>query len=72
MYHGAGRLRQGNSDQERASTTLIQTATRTVSQWKYKPLLLNGKAVETDTIVVIDFQLLEEREQPDSKVTKEE
>lgn len=51
---------------------LIQAATEAVSQWKYKPLLLNGKAVETDTIVVIDFQLLEEKKQPDSKVTKEE
>jgi len=36
---------------------LIQSATAAVSQWKFKPLLLNGKAVEMETTVNIDFQL---------------
>ena len=36
---------------------LIQAAMDAVSQWKFKPLLLNGKRVETETIVNIDFQL---------------
>jgi TonB family protein len=36
---------------------LIHAATEAVSQWKFKPLVLNGKAVEMETIVNIDFQL---------------
>jgi periplasmic protein TonB len=44
---------------------LIQAATQAVSQWKYKPLLLNGQAVETETTISIDFQLLEEKKQAD-------
>jgi TonB family protein len=36
---------------------LIQAAMDAVSQWKFKPLLLNGKRVETETTVNIDFQL---------------
>jgi protein TonB len=44
---------------------LIQAATQAVSQWKYKPPLLNGQAVETETFVNIDFQLLEEKKQAD-------
>jgi TonB family protein len=36
---------------------LVPAAIKAVSQWKYKPLLLNGKAVRTDTTVEIIFQL---------------
>jgi TonB family protein len=36
---------------------LIQAATDAVSRWKFKPIVLNGKAVEAETIVNIDFQL---------------
>jgi TonB family protein len=36
---------------------LSEAATRAVSQWKYKPLVLNGKAVEIDTTVDVIFQL---------------
>ncbi len=40
---------------------LIQAATEAVSQWKFKPIVLNGKAVEMETVVNIDFQLLKDR-----------
>ena len=36
---------------------LIQAATDAVFRWKFKPILLNGKAIEAETIVNIDFQL---------------
>ena len=36
---------------------LIQAATQAVSQWKFRPLVLNGKAVEMETTVNVDFQL---------------
>ncbi len=36
---------------------LIQAATKAVSQWKFKPLVLNGQAVEMNAVVNIDFQL---------------
>jgi TonB family protein len=36
---------------------LIQAATDAVSQWKFKPMVLNGKAVEMETVVDVDFQL---------------
>jgi periplasmic protein TonB len=36
---------------------LIQAATDAVSKWKFKPMKLNGKAVEMETVVNIDFQL---------------
>jgi TonB family protein len=36
---------------------LIQAATEAVSQWKFKPMVLNGKAVEVETVVNIDFEL---------------
>jgi len=36
---------------------LIKAATDAVSQWKFKPLLLNGEAVEVETAVAIDFRL---------------
>ena len=36
---------------------LIQASTDAVSQWKFKPLVINGKSVETEAIVNIDFKL---------------
>src|SRR5215468_6033212 len=36
---------------------LIQASTDAVSKWKFKPVVLNGKAVEMETTVNIDFQL---------------
>jgi TonB family protein len=36
---------------------LIQAATDAVAQWKFKPIVLNGQAVEMETTVNIDFQL---------------
>jgi len=45
---------------------LIQASTEAVSQWKFKPLVLNGQAVEMDTIVDIDFQLMKVRKNVDS------
>jgi len=37
---------------------LIQAATEAVSKWKFKPIVLNGKAVEMETVVNIDFYFL--------------
>ena len=45
---------------------LIQAATEAVSQWKFKPLVLNGQAVEMETAVNIDFQLPKEKKKVDS------
>jgi TonB family protein len=36
---------------------LIQAATDAVAQWRFKPIVLNGQAVEMETTVNIDFQL---------------
>jgi TonB family protein len=36
---------------------LIQSATEAVSKWKFKPPVFNGKAVKTEAIIDIDFQL---------------
>ena len=36
---------------------LIQASTDAVSKWKFKPVIVNGQAVEIETIVNIDFQL---------------
>jgi TonB family protein len=44
----------------------IKAAIDAVSQWKYKPLLLNGQPVETELVIDIDFQLLDDEKQPDS------
>jgi TonB family protein len=46
---------------------LIQAATDAVSKWRFKPLVLNGKAVEVETIVNIDFQL--PKQEPDVAAT---
>jgi protein TonB len=45
---------------------LIQAATEAVSQWKFKPLVLNGQAVEMETTVDIDFQLPKGQQKTDS------
>ncbi len=42
---------------KRGHPLLIQAATEAVSKWKFKPMVLNGKAVEMETVVNIDFQL---------------
>jgi protein TonB len=36
---------------------LIPSAIDAVSQWKYKPYLLNGEPVEVDTQVTVNFTL---------------
>jgi periplasmic protein TonB len=46
---------------------LIPASTEAVSQWKYKLLFLNGKAVETETTVDIIFELPKELGKTDSK-----
>jgi TonB family protein len=45
---------------------LIQAAIDAVAQWKFKPLVLNGQAVEMDTTVNIDFQLPKSQKNADS------
>ncbi len=45
---------------------LIQAATDAVAQWKFKPLVLNGQAVEMETTVNIDFQLPKSQKNADS------
>ena len=42
---------------EKGHELLVPAATKAVSQWKYEPLLLNGKPVQTQTTVNIIFQL---------------
>jgi TonB family protein len=44
---------------------LIQAATDAVAQWKFKPLVLNGQAVEMETTVNIDFQLPKKQKNTD-------
>jgi TonB family protein len=41
----------------RGSLLLGQAAYQAVKQWRYKPYLLNGQAVETQTYVTVDFKL---------------
>jgi protein TonB len=36
---------------------LGQAACAAVRSWRYKPYLLNGQAVEAETMVTIDFRL---------------
>ena len=45
---------------------LIQAATDAVARWKFKPLVLNGQAVEMETTVNIDFQLPKSQKNADS------
>jgi protein TonB len=39
------------------SFLLGEAAYRAVKQWRYKPYLLNGQAVETQTYVTVNFKL---------------
>jgi TonB family protein len=43
---------------------LLKAATDAVSQWKFKPLLLNGEAVEFEAPVNVDFQLPKAQKNP--------
>ena len=45
---------------------LIQASVEAVSKWKFKPPSFNGKAVRTDAIIDIDFQLVAEQKDGDS------
>jgi periplasmic protein TonB len=46
---------------------LTQAATDAVAQWKFKPLVLNGQAVEMETTVNIDFKLPKRQKNTDFK-----
>jgi len=52
---------------EKGHELLTPAATKAVSQWKYKPLKLNGKAVQTETTVNIIFQLPKEQKKAAAK-----
>jgi TonB family protein len=41
----------------RGSLLLGQAAYRAVRQWRYQPYLINGRAVEAQTLVTVDFKL---------------
>jgi len=41
----------------RGSFLLGQAAYRAVRQWRYQPYLINGRAVEAQTLVTVDFRL---------------
>lgn len=41
----------------RGSFLLGQAAYRAVKQWRYQPYLINGRAVEAETFVTVDFKL---------------
>jgi TonB family protein len=41
----------------RGYIVLAQAAANAVKQWRYRPYLLNGKAVEAQTYVTVDFKL---------------
>jgi periplasmic protein TonB len=41
----------------RGSLLLGQAAYRAVKQWRYQPYLINGRAVEAETLVTVDFRL---------------
>jgi protein TonB len=40
-----------------ASPLLVQAALDAVKQWRYKPYILNGEAVEVDTTITVNFTL---------------
>jgi TonB family protein len=50
-----GRIR--NLKLIRGSLLLGQAAFEAVRRWRYKPYMLNGQAVETQTLVTVDFKL---------------
>lgn len=35
---------------------LIRAATEAVSQWRYRPYVLNGEAVEVETFITVNFR----------------
>ena len=41
--------------------TLAQSAMEAVKQWRYTPFVLNGKAIERETTITVDFRLPGER-----------
>jgi len=41
----------------RGSLLLGEAAYRAVKQWRYQPYLINGRAVEAETFVTVDFRL---------------
>jgi protein TonB len=45
---------------------LIQAAKQAVAQWRFRPLVLNGKAVQMETTVNVDFQLPKDQKNTDS------
>jgi protein TonB len=38
---------------------LVPAAIEAVKQWKYKPFLLNGRPLEVDTQILVNFTLAE-------------
>ena len=39
------------------SASLVQSATQAVQSWKFEPYLFDGKAVEVETAIAVEFQL---------------
>jgi protein TonB len=44
-------------DVEEGDELLVPAATKAISQLRYKPLFLNGQAVQTETSITVVFQL---------------
>lgn len=42
---------------QKGHALLIQAATEAISQWKVKRTIVNGKAVKTETVIDVDFQI---------------
>ena len=51
---------------EQGHPLLIKAPTDAVSQWEFKPVLLNGEAVEVETTVNVDFRLPKVQKNPTS------
>jgi len=47
----------GSCEQVEGDSILGKAATEAVTQWKYRPYLLNGEPVEVETMVKISFNL---------------
>jgi outer membrane biosynthesis protein TonB len=43
---------------EEVEPELACAALEAVSQWRYQPTLLNGKPIEVDTTIMVNFSLL--------------
>jgi len=41
-----------------ADSELARAAVESVSQWRYRPTLLNGEPIEVDTTIMVNFSLL--------------